>query len=119
MLREIDIEVVGRAVVDSCIKVHTGLGPGLLEKVYERCMAHELKKRGMDVECQKELAINYDGLHIDGGYRLDLIVENRVIIELKSVDRLAPIHIAQLLTYLKLGHYKIGFSCELQCGAYA
>ena len=96
------------AVVDAAIKVHRTLGPGLLEGAYERCLVHELRKRGHLVLQQLTLPIIYDGLRIDLGYRIDLLVDGAVVVEVKSVRKLDPIHSAQLLSYLKLGGYKVG-----------
>lgn len=89
-------------IVDSAMKVHSALGPGLLETAYEKCLLFELHRRGFDVGFQLEMPIEYDGVKIDLGYRIDLFVENQVIVEIKAVDSLAPIHQAQLLSYLKL-----------------
>jgi GxxExxY protein len=94
--------------VDAAIKIHTALGPGLLESAYEACMKHELGKRGLSVESQVALPVVYDGTHIEVGHRLDLFVNNKVIVELKSVDELTDIHRAQILSYLKLGKLKLG-----------
>lgn len=88
--------------------VHRELGPGLLESAYEACLAYELGERGLAVERKKALPIKYRGIKGDCGYRLDLVVEGKIIIELKAVDRLEPIHIAQLLSYLKLSGCKVG-----------
>src|SRR5581483_7531559 len=88
--------------------VHRELGPGLLESTYEACLFYELCSRGLFVERQKELPVRYKGLAIDAGYRLDLLIEGRVVIELKAVDQLQPIHEAQLLTYLKLSGCTLG-----------
>jgi GxxExxY protein len=96
------------AVVDAAIKVHTALGPGLLEGAYEGCLVHELRKRGHLVVQQLPLPVLYDGICIDLGYRIDLLVDGGVVVEVKSVGKLAPIHNAQLLSYLKLGGYKVG-----------
>ena len=95
-------------IVDAAMQVHSALGPGLLEGVYERCLQHELAKRGLRSRSQVSLPVHYDGLELDAGFRLDLPVENDVIVELKSVDRLQPIHEAQLLTYLKLSGKPLG-----------
>lgn len=89
--------------------VHTELGPGLLEKTYEACLYYELRKSGLFAEKQVELPVAYKGIEIDAGYRLDLLVENKIILELKSVVELNDIHTAQLLTYLKLSGCKIGY----------
>ena len=94
-------EITG-IIVDAAFKVHSALGPGLLESVYEACLARELVKRGLRVRAQVELPVLYDGEKIEIGYRLDLLVEEAVIVEVKAVDELAPIHKAQVLTYLKL-----------------
>jgi len=99
---------VSGIVVDAAIKVHSALGPGLLESAYEACLAHELTKRGMHVEAQKVLPVVYDGVILDIGYRLDLLVNDAVIVELKSVKEIADIHRAQLLSYLKLSGKPIG-----------
>ncbi|MCY2991653.1 MAG: GxxExxY protein [Planctomycetota bacterium] len=100
-------EVSGQ-VVDAAMKVHTVLGPGLLESAYEGCLAYELRKRGLKVGTQVGLPVVYEGVNIDVGYRIDLLVEDLVIAELKAVDALAPIHQAQLLTYLKLSGKRLG-----------
>jgi GxxExxY protein len=100
-------EVSGR-VVDAAMKVHTALGPGLLESAYEGCLLRELRKQGLHVANQVGLPVVYDGVQIDVGYRIDLLVEDRVIVELKAVEALAPIHEAQLITYLKLSGQKVG-----------
>jgi len=96
------------AVVDAAIKVHTALGPGLLEGAYEGCLVHELRRRGHLVIQQLALPVLYDEICIDLGYRIDLLVDGQVVVEVKSVRKLAPIHNAQLLSYLKLGGYKVG-----------
>ena len=103
------IDRIAKEVVDAAFKVHCALGPGLLESAYEACLAHELTKRGYSAERQKPQPVIYEGLEIEVGYRLDLIVENLIIIELKAVEQLAPIHQAQLLTYLKLSNKQLGF----------
>jgi len=100
-------EVSGQ-IVDAAMKVHSALGPGLLESAYEGCLVHELRKRGLQVANQVALPVVYDGVEIDVGYRLDLLVERSVIAELKAVDKIAPIHEAQLLTYLKLSGHRLG-----------
>jgi GxxExxY protein len=102
------INDISGQVVDAAMKVHTALGPGLLESAYEACLVYELRKRGVKVLSQVALPVVYDDVAIDVGYRLDLLVADLVIVELKAVDRLMPIHEAQLLSYLKLGGYKLG-----------
>jgi GxxExxY protein len=104
-----DIEKIATIIVDSAIKVHRTLGPGLLESAYQQCHAYELRKHGMRVECELLLPIMYDGLKIDAGYRIDSLVEECIIIENKAIDKLMPIHEAQLLTYLKLRNCRLGF----------
>ncbi|QSV47336.1 GxxExxY protein [Geobacter benzoatilyticus] len=90
------------------MKVHSALGPGLLESAYEACLVHELKKRDVKVISQVALPVNYDGVTIELGYRLDLLVENKVIVELKAVEKVSPVHQAQLLSYMKLSGKKLG-----------
>jgi GxxExxY protein len=102
-------EDVAREIVDAAMAVHRELGPGLLESAYEQCLAFELAQRGLKVERQKELPLVYQGLKIDAGYRIDLLVADSIIVELKAVERLDPIHEAQLLSYLKLAKRRIGF----------
>lgn len=104
-----NIEELGKQVVDAAFQVHFALGPGLLETCYETCLLHELTTRGLQVEAQKELPILYKNHHVDVGYRLDLLVEHQIIIELKAVDTLRPIHKAQLLTYIKLTGHTLGY----------
>jgi GxxExxY protein len=99
---------VGKLVLDAAFKVHTALGPGLLESVYEVILAHALRKVGLTVDRQRPIAIHYDGLAFDEGFRADLVVENLVIVELKSVQVLAPVHSKQLLTQLRLANLKLG-----------
>ncbi len=103
-----ELNDISGQVVDAAVKVHSALGPALLESAYEACLAHELRKRGLRVAVQVSLPINYDGLKLDAGYRIDLLVEEVVVVELKSVDALAPIHSAQLLSYLKLSDRRLG-----------
>jgi GxxExxY protein len=102
------VELVAKKVLDSAFKVHTAFGPGLLESVYEAYLAHELKQLGLMFEAQILLPIVYDGMKVDTGLRLDLIVEKSVIIEIKAVDIVQAIHKAQLLTYLKLSGVRLG-----------
>ncbi len=104
-----DIEEVGRQIVDAAIHVHRALGPGLLESAYQKCIAHELRKRGLVVASEVPLPVTYDGTTIEVGYRLDLLVEDLVVVENKTVESLLPIHEAQILTYLKLSGKKLGF----------
>ena len=99
---------VGELIIGAAIRVHSTLGSGLLESAYEICLHHELSKLGLDVQRQQPLPIVYDDVKLDAGYRLDLVVEG-VVLELKTVDKLQPIHTAQLLSYLRLGNYKLGY----------
>ena len=105
----IEIEVIGRHIIDGSMKVHSGLGPGLLESAYQPCLAHELRSRGLSVQSQVQVPIVYEGVRLDVGYRIDLLVERSVIVELKTVKQLHPIHEAQLLSYLKLSNHRLGF----------
>ncbi len=100
---------VGDALLGAAMKVHSVLGPGLLESAYETCLVHELGKRGLDIQRQVALPLIYDGIKLDAGYRLDLLINDRIIVELKSVDKFLPIHTAQLLSYLKLSDLKLGY----------
>jgi GxxExxY protein len=95
-------------IIGCVYKVHSDLGPGLLEYTYEVCLEHELIKEGLMVERQKALPVVYDDIKLDAGYRIDIMVNNQVILEIKSVDEIAPIHQAQLMTYLKLSGLKLG-----------
>ena len=106
---ERDIEDVAAAIVDLAIKVHRTLGPGLLESVYQACLEYELERAGLKVRCEVPLPIRYGEVRIEAGYRLDMLVDDMVVIENKTVDRLLPIHAAQLLTYLKLSDRRLGF----------
>jgi GxxExxY protein len=100
---------VAKIIVDAAIKVHRALGPGMLESAYQACLRHELTLRGLKVGSEVSLPIIYEGLKIDAGYRIDMIVEDKVIIENKCIERLAPVHEAQLLSYLRLSNKKLGF----------
>ena len=102
-LNQITYEIIGAAY-----KVHSILGPGLLESAYEVCLEYELLKKGFKVERQKPLPVLYEDIKLDAGYRIDLLVEDAVIVELKAVEEIAPIHQAQLMTYLKLSDRKLG-----------
>src|SRR3990172_9041481 len=104
-----DIEEVAGIIVDSAIQVHRAFGPGLLESAYQKCLAHQLTKRGLKVECEVTLPIVFDGETITSGYRIDTLVNKCVIIENKTVEQLLPIHEAQLLTYMRLSQIKLGF----------
>ena len=99
---------ISKIVFESALKVHRSLGPGLLESAYEECLFYELKKLNLSVEKQKALPLIYEDVKLDVGYRIDIIVENKFIIEIKSVVELNDVHLAQLLTYLKLSNCKLG-----------
>jgi GxxExxY protein len=103
-----DINKLTGEIIGAAIEVHKALGPGLLESAYEECLCHEFNLRSFFFERQKELPIEYKGVKLDCGYRLDIVVWNKIILELKSCSELLPIHEAQLLTYLKLTNIKVG-----------
>jgi GxxExxY protein len=102
-------DAIAKIIVDAAIKVHRTLGPGLLESAYQQCLAYELRKRGLKVETELVQPIVYEGNKIDAGYRIDMLIEERVIIENKMVEQILPVHEAQLLTYLKLRNCQVGF----------
>lgn len=99
---------ISKLIVDACFKIHKKLGQGLFESAYEKILAYELEKIKINYVCQKELPLIYDSIKIDLGFRADLIIENKVIVELKSVERILPVHKKQLLTYLKITGIKLG-----------
>jgi GxxExxY protein len=99
---------ISGAVVDAAMKIHSALGPGLLESAYAVCLKHELVKRGLRVASEVPLPVVYDGVKLEAGYRLDLVVEDTVVVELKAIEALAPIHQAQIISYLKLSGKPIG-----------
>jgi len=99
---------IAKVIVDCALRVHRELGPGLLESTYEACLYYELTQAGLTVESQKALPVVYNEVKLDCGYRIDLFVENKVVVEIKSVDALNDIHLAQILTYLKLSGCKLG-----------
>jgi len=99
---------ISGAVVDAAMKIHSALGPGLLESAYAVCLKHELVKRGLRVASEVPLPVVYDGVQLEAGYRLDLVVEDTVVVELKAIEALAPIHQAQIISYLKLSGKPIG-----------
>ena len=103
-----NLNEITEAVIGAAIAVHRELGPGLLESAYEACLAYELMEQGLKVERQKGLPVTYRGVKLDCGYRIDMLVEDRVVVELKTVESLEPIHEAQLLSYLKLSGCKVG-----------
>ena len=103
-----DVNTVTETIIGSAIEVHKSLGPGLLESVYEECLFYELSLRKLNVDRQIELSVNYKEVKLDIGYRLDFLVEGKVVVELKAVDKLISIHDAQLLTYMKLVNCSVG-----------
>ena len=104
-----ETERIAKQIVHAAINVHKSLGPGLLESAYQRCLAHELERSGLVVQCEVPVPIHYGDVKIDAGFRADMIVQHSVIIENKTVDQIAPIHEAQLLTYLKITGMNLGF----------
>ncbi len=100
---------IGERVLGAAIKVHKALGPGLLENAYEACLAHEIERTGLAFERQPALPVTYDSMRIDLGYRLDLLVAGKVVVEVKAIEVFLPVHSAQLLSYLKLGGFKLGY----------
>jgi GxxExxY protein len=103
-----DLEAISYAVIGLAIEVHRQLGPGLLESAYQECLYFEIKNAGLVVEKEIALPIIYKNLKLEQGYRIDLLVENKLVIELKTVENFTPVHFAQILTYLKLGKYPLG-----------
>ena len=102
------IEELSHVVIGAALKVHSALGPGLLESAYEHCLFYELHKQGIQAQAQVSLPIIYDGHQIEAGYRIDILAEGELIIELKATDKLLPIHMAQLLSYLKMADKSLG-----------
>jgi GxxExxY protein len=111
----VGINAITEAIIGAAMKVHSALGPGLLESAYEACLAHELRKAGFDVRSQVELPVVYDGVRVDLGYRIDLLVNDTVIVELKCVEKIAPIHEAQALSYLKLSNEESRLDHQFPC----
>ncbi len=103
-----ETERLAKEIVDAAFKVHKELGPGLLESVYEACLSYELRKRGLKIDTQLALPVHYEAVHLDIGFRLDLLVENEIIVELKAVEVMNPLYEAQVLTYLKLTNKRLG-----------
>jgi GxxExxY protein len=103
-----EVNQLSERVIGACIEIHRALGPGLLESAYEECLCRELSLAGLGFERQKPVPVAYKGVHLDCGYRLDIVVEKKLLVELKAVQELSPIHEAQLLTYLKLSGLTVG-----------
>ncbi len=110
-----NIERIGEIIINSAIKVHRSLGPGLLESAYQKCLKYELKKAGLEAACEVECPVKYEEILIETGYRIDMFVEDCVIIENKTVEQILPIHEAQLLTYLKLKDCRLGYILNWRC----
>ena len=104
-----DVDAIGKDIVHCAIKVHSALGPGLLESVYQKCLAYELEQLGYKVECEVLLPIEYGPVLIDAGYRIDMIIDDCIVVENKTVQELQPIDKAQLLTYLKMKKLELGY----------
>ena len=104
-----EFDKLSNQIIGCAIEAHKNLGPGLLESTYEHCLAHELKRSNISFKLQRSLPVNYKEIKLDCCYRIDMLIENKIIVELKSVDSILPIHQAQLLTYLKLSGIRIGF----------
>jgi len=100
---------IGTAIIASAMKVHAAVGPGLLESAYETCLLYELEKLGLPAQRQVLIPLRYEDLTIDNGYRIDLLVADRVVVELKALETILPVHRAQLLSYLRLGAFKLGY----------
>jgi GxxExxY protein len=108
------LDSITEQVIGACIEVHRVLGPGLLESAYEVCVCHELSLRNISFDCQVPLPVQYKGIKLDCGYRMDLVIEKQIVLELKTVEQLLPIHEAQLLTYLKLSGIRCGLLVNFQ-----
>jgi GxxExxY protein len=102
-------EEIGHSILGAAIKVHSALGPGLLESAYEACLVYELEKLRLRTSRQVSIPLRYEELSIDNGYRIDLLVEDRVVVELKAIEQILPVHRGQLLSYLRLGGFKLGY----------
>ena len=100
---------IGSAILSAAMTVHSALGPGLLESAYEHCLAHELERAGVRVRRQVLLPLRYREITVDAGYRIDLLLEEKVVVELKAIGTVLPVHSAQLLSYLRLGGYRLGY----------
>ena len=107
---------IGDSIIASAMKVHTAVGPGLLESAYETCLLYELEKLRLPVQRQVLIPLHYEDLTIDNGYRIDLLVGDRVVVELKALETILPVHRAQLLSYLRLGGFKLGYLLNFNVG---
>lgn len=106
---EENLQYLGEQIIGAAMRVHTALEPGLLESAYEACLFHEQLKTNLKIARQVDLPICYDGVNLNSGYRLDMVVEEKIVLELKAVEQLSPLHAAQLISYLRLGAYPIGY----------
>jgi GxxExxY protein len=104
----LETEKIAKSTIDAAFRVHTKLGPGLLESAYEACLAYELRRINLDVQTQVALPVIYDEIQIDTGYRIDMLIEKAVVVEVKAVDQMIPLYQAQVLTYIKLSGYRLG-----------
>ncbi|HYS44433.1 MAG TPA: GxxExxY protein [Geobacteraceae bacterium] len=104
-----DIEELGNSIIGAAIRIHRALGPGLLESAYQKCLEYELRKMGSRVDCELVLPVQYAAVRIDAGYRIDMLIDEMIIIENKTVEHILPIHEAQLLTYLKMKGCAVGY----------
>ncbi len=104
-----ELERLGAVIVDAAFAVHSALGPGLLESAYQACLVHELRQRGLSVETEVPFPVTYSSLKVDSGYRVDVVIEGEILVENKALQVIAPIHRAQLLTYLKMSGLRLGF----------
>jgi len=104
-----ETEKIGKKVLDAAYAVHSALGPGLMESVYEACLAHKLRQQGIFVATQVVMPVTFEGVQVETGLRLDLVAEKQVIVEIKAVDRVTPLHEAQLITYLKMTRMRLGY----------
>ncbi len=103
-----EVNELSNVVIGMAIDVHSALGPGLLESVYQECLYFKIQKEGFYVEKEKPIPLVFEGVNLNCGYRIDILVENKLVLELKSVEKLSDLHLAQTLTYLKLGNFKLG-----------
>lgn len=103
-----ELNKLSQQIIGLAIKIHKHLGPGLLENSYKQCLLHELRRAGLKYEAEKKIDLFYDGIKIECGYRIDILVENRIVLELKNVDQINKLHFAQTLSYLKIGNFPLG-----------
>jgi len=109
MLSKEELNKLSRVILDACITVHKEMGPGLLESIYSICLAYELKKRGLFIQTEVVVPLNYQGIELSKDFRIDILVEHEIVLELKAVETLLPVHQAQIISYLKLADKRLGF----------